>query len=200
MMSSTIKYIAAAAAAMAAMPGFAQAQAQDKRFAVEGPGILTCSDFLAAQEDKRSLEYQRFIGFAEGYLSAANLYEPNTFDLSPWHNAAAFDLILGTHCQQNESELITNVLQRMVSSFRPLRVAEFSPMLEVGNGEYRAFVYETILRRAQAALTQLGFYAGPEDAQYSPALKDGFLKFQRARELLETGVPDPVTLWTLLNP
>ena len=192
----------AAAAVILFSPVQAQAGSSggDRRFAVEGAGNLDCASFLDSRKDRGSPGYQRFIGFAEGYLSAANLYEPATFDLSPWHNAAAFDLILSNHCETHGEEKLANVLQRMVSSFRPLRIAEFSPMVEVGSGEYRAIVYETILKRAQAALGQLGYYAGPEDAKYTTDLREGFLKFQRDKQLVETGVPDPATLWTLLNP
>ena len=194
--------MAIAAACLTANGAAAQVAPQEtgQRFAVEGAGNLDCATFLVAREDRGSAEYQRFIGFAEGYLSAANLYEPSTFDLSPWHNAAAFDLILNEHCSTHQDEKIASVLQRMVLSFRPVRVAEYSPMLEVGSGEYRAYVYETILRRAQAALGQRGYYAGPEDARYTPEMRESLLSFQRDQNLVETGVPDTATLWVLLNP
>lgn len=190
--------------AVALAGGAGEVRAEDAsgtgRFAVEGPGNLDCNAFIKARQDRSSPEYQRFIGYAEGYLSAANRYEPRTFDLSPWHNATAFDLIITGHCEDHGTDLFANVLQLMVSSFRPLRIAKFSPLLEVGDGQYKALVYEAILKRSQAALSQLGYYAGPENAQFTPELRESFLRFQRDRELVETGIPDAVTLWTLLNP
>lgn len=179
------------------------AAAQDsnpRQFAVEGAGMLTCARFVEARTDTTSPEYQRMIGFIEGYLSAANLYEPDTFDLTPWHNAAALDLIVENHCTQHPEDRLVGVTQRMVGGLRPFRVARFSPMLEVGDGENRAFVYETILRRAQAALRVRGLYSGPEDGTYTPALRQAFRDFQRSTGLDDTGVPDPATLWKLLNP
>lgn len=178
----------------------AHAENGSNQFAVEGSGRLDCATFIAARNDKGSGEYQRLIGFVEGYLSAANRYEPNTFDLSPWHNAAAFDLILGKHCTENPGDLIVSVVQKMVGAFRPVRVAEFSPLVEVGAGENRAFVYQTILKRAQAALGARGLYKGAEDGVFSPQMRDALIAFQRSAKLYETGVPDPATLWTLLNP
>lgn len=178
----------------------ASAENGSGQFAVEGSGRLACSAFLAARADKASAEYQRLIGFVEGYLSAANRYEPNTFDLSPWHNAAAFDLILDKHCSENPDDIIVSVVQKMVGAFRPVRVAEFSPLIEVGAGENRAFVYQTILKRAQAALGARGLYHGAEDGAFSSQMRDALLAFQRNAKLFETGVPDPATLWTLLNP
>jgi hypothetical protein len=178
----------------------ALAENDSKQFAVEGSGRLTCTDFVAARSDRNSAEYQRFIGFVEGYLSAANRYESNTFDLTPWHNAAAFDLILDAHCRAHGEDTIVSVVQRMVTGFRPVRVAQFSELLEVGDGQYHAYVYETVLRRAQAALRIHGYYTGEEDGRYSASLRDAFLEFQRKSDLEPTGVPDPATLWTLLNP
>ena len=176
------------------------AQEETQQFAVEGAGMLTCERFIAARGDNASPDYQRMIGFVEGYLSAANLYEPNTFDLTPWHNAVALDMILEHHCAQYPEDRLVSVTQRMVVGFRPLRVARFSPLLEVGDGQNRAFVYETILRRAQAALQIRGLYSGPEDGQFTPALRQAFVAFQSEKGLSQTGVPDPATLWNLLNP
>lgn len=192
------------AAGFAVLPANAAAQeiegAGVKQFAVEGAGRLDCATFVDARNDRGSAEYQRLIGFVEGFLSAANLYEDNTFDLSPWHNAAGFDLILSAHCEKHPDEVLASVAQRMISSFRPLRLAEFSPMIEVGSGENSTVIYETILKRAQSALARLGYYSGPETGEFNGEVRAGFLAFQQAHELDQTGIPDPVTLWTLLDP
>lgn len=195
----SLRAAAAAAAALAISPP-ASADNGSQQFAVEGSGRLDCATFMAARADKGSGEYQRLIGFVEGYLSAANRYEPNTFDLSPWHNAAAFDLILDKHCSEHPEDIIVSVVQKMVGAFRPVRVAEFSPLIEVGAGENRAFVYQTILKRTQAALSARGLYRGAEDGVFSSQMRDALIAFQRSAKLYETGVPDPATLWTLLNP
>ncbi len=188
------------AAVLFVSPTVGHAENSSGQFAVEGPGRLTCEAFTDARTDKGSAEFQRLIGFIEGYLSAANRYEPNTFDLSPWHNAAAFDLILNKHCTENPEDVIVSVAQKMVSALRPVRVASYSPMVEVGSGENRAILYRTILRRTQASLRSRGLFAGEEDGNYSPQMRDALLAFQRQADLFETGVPDPATLWTLLNP
>lgn len=179
-----------------------QALAQDntKQFAVEGAGNLTCSEFIRARSDKGSAAYQRIMGFIEGFLTGANRYEANTFDLTPWHNAAALDLIIEKHCTGHPEDTLVGLVQRLVTGFRPIRVAQFSPLMEVGNGQNRAFVYEAILRRAQAALKLRGLYLGAEDGRYSPELRKALADFQTSAGLTATGIPDPATLWTLLNP
>ncbi len=176
------------------------AEPSDGSFAVEGAGRLNCTAFMAAREDRSSAEYQRMIGFVEGYLSAANRYEPNTFDLTPWHNALAFDIILKAHCADHKEDTLVSVVQRMVTGLRPVRIAQFSPMVEVGDDRNRTFVYETILRRSQAALKTRGLYKGDENGKFSPEMRDALIAFQRQSSLTTTGVPDPATLWTLLNP
>lgn len=187
------------------IPAQVQAQAapdtgSSDSFAVEGAGRLDCAVFIRARTDKSSPDYQRLIGFVEGYLSAANRYEPNTFDLTPWHNAAALDIILGSHCSQHTEDTLVSVVQRIVTGLRPVRVAQFSPMVEVGDDRHRTFVYETILRRAQSELKLRGLYRGATDGTFTTELRDAFIAFQTNQSLTLTGVPDPATLWTLLNP
>lgn len=172
----------------------------DNSFAVEGAGRLDCAAFNSARANRASPDYQRIIGFVEGYLTAANRYEDNTFDLTAWHNAAALDLILDSHCTENQDDTLVSVVQRMVTGFRPVRIATFSPMVEVGDGRHSAIVYKSILGRAQAALKRRGLYNGEETELFSPEMREALIQFQRQSSLNETGVPDPATLWTLLNP
>jgi len=181
---------------------FAQAAptGESKQFAVEGAGRLECAAYMEARKDKGSAEFQRLMGFVEGYLSAANRYEPNTFDLSPWHNAMAFDIIIENFCKDHGKVTLVSVVQQMVIGFRTIRIAKFSPMIEVGEGKYRAVVYEAVLRRSQQALKIHGFYTGGEDGRFSKQLSDSFSRFQKSKGLEATGVPDPATLWMLLNP
>lgn len=194
------KWILAAWVAAMSATGLNAAEASQNSFAVEGAGSLTCTAFLSARDKKTSPQYQRIMGFVEGYLSAANRYEPNTFDLTPWHNATAFDMILTSHCAEHGDDTLVSIVQRMVTGLRPIRVAQYSPMIEVGDGTHRTIVYEAILRRSQAALRRRGLYAGEETGKFSPEMRTALLAFQQKSSLALTGVPDPATLWTLLNP
>lgn len=183
------------------VPTFAVAQeTASHQFAVEGAGRISCKQFLVLYKDQKSPNYQRIMGFVEGYLTAANRYEPNTFDLSPWHNAVALGLILEKHCGSHPDDTLVSTLQRMVTSFRPIRVAKFSPLVEVGDGQNKVIVYDAILRRSQAFLKARGLYQGQEDGVYTPVLREAFKKFQQEKGLTASGLPDPATLWTLLNP
>lgn len=192
------------AAFLATSAGFSACLAADvnsaEQFAVEGSGRISCTQFNQAYLNQESAEYQRIIGFVDGYLTAANRYEPNTFDLSPWHNGVAFGLILNKHCSDHPEDTLVSTLQRMVTSFLPIRLAKLSPLVELGDNNYRTVVYDAILRRAQGVLKLRGLYQGEEDGKFTPALRDAFRKFQEQSGLTPTGIPDPATLWTLLNP
>ena len=195
---------AALAAFLAMYAGFSACQAADvtntEQFAVEGAGRINCKQFTVAYQNQESADYQRIIGFTEGYLTAANRYEPNTFDLSPWHNSVAFGLILDKHCKAHPEDTLVSTLQRMVTSFLPIRLAKFSQLVEVGDDKYKTIVYDAILRRAQSVLKMRGLYQGEEDGTFTPALREAFKRFQEQNGLTPTGIPDPATLWTLLNP
>lgn len=177
----------------------ASAGTKTGEFAVEEAGRARCSAFVKARSEK-SEAYARYIGFIEGYLTAANRYEPATFDLSPWHNSEAFALILDQHCRKHPQDTMVMSAQRLVAAFQPIRLADQSKLLEVGDPQHRTIIYETILRRAQAALAQRGLYKGQVDGQYDAEVKAALQEFQRSAKLDPSGIPDPATLWVLLNP
>ena len=192
--SAGLALLCAMFAGTPALPG-----SKNGQFAVEEVGRTSCASFLAARKAKSPL-YEQQIGFVQGYMTAANRYEPNTFDLSPWHNAEAFALIVEKHCQAHPTDTMVTTTQRMVVAMMPIRVADFSKLIEVGDGNNKTVLYETILKRAQTALTRRGLYKGEANGIYDKNVKAAVAQFQKASKLEPTGVPDPATLWLLLNP
>lgn len=177
----------------------ASASTTQGSFAVKDSGRMTCPAFAAARA-ANSPDYQRAIGFIEGYLTAANRYEPNTFDLAPWHNSAAFGLILAEHCKKQPKDSLALAAQRLVGALQPLRLAEPSKLIEVGTDKNKTILYEMILKRAQSALARKGLYRGTATGQFDEATRVAIAAFQKSVTLEPTGVPDPATLWMLLNP
>ncbi|QFT76462.1 peptidoglycan-binding domain-containing protein [Erythrobacter sp. THAF29] len=181
-----------------AAPG-ASAETADKKFAVESAGRTTCAQYTEARSSNPS-KAARYIGFIEGYLTAANRYEPNTFDLTPWHTTSAFALILDQHCKRTPEDGLAMVAQKLVVSMMPLRLADSSPLVELREGENRAVVYERILWRAQGELARRGLYRARPDGKDSPEFRSALTQFQKLSKLDPSGVPDVATLWVLLNP
>ena len=192
-------WIAAPTFALALTAGAASAGTADGKFAVEDAGRTTCAAYERARA-AHSESYGRYIGFVEGYVTAANRYEANTFDLTPWHNPQAFALILNRHCKDHPQDTLVMSVQRLVVAMKPLRLTGYSPMVRVNNAGRRVEVYQATLQQAQHRLKTRGLYAGPEDGRFSPEVKAGLERFQRSVKLDPTGVPDPATLWVLLNP
>jgi len=194
------KLCAAAAVAIAAAAiGAAAAGTPDGRFAVTEPGRASCEAYLKARTD-RSPAFGLYLGFIQGYVTAANRYEPDTFDLAPWQTPQAFALILANHCQSAPKERLAAVAQKLVVTMRPTRLAEFSDLVLVGEGKSRRPVYKAVLSQTQNALLKKGLYQGPVDGRYSPPLKVALQEFQRSAKLQPTGLPDTATLWLLLRP
>jgi hypothetical protein len=175
------------------------ASTKDGQFAVEDSGRVSCATFTRAMA-KKSDDYHRYVGFIEGYLTAANRYEPNTFDLTPWHTSGAVALILNTHCTKHPNDNLAMAAQRFVIAMAPIRLANFSNIVEVGDAKHKAYVYATILKRAQLELKRLGLYRAEATGQFTPETRAALLQFQTLAKLDATGVPDSATLWVLLNP
>ena len=191
--------VGAAVALFALAQSPAHAAGPDGVFAVEDAGRMPCPAFLDAKA-KKGPALSRAIGFVEGYVSAANRYEPNTFDLAPRHTPQMYALILEQHCKKQPTDNLGMAAQRMVAAFQPLRLATPSKLVEVGDGKHKAVLYEAILKRSQSALARREIYRGEATGKFDPATEAAFAAFQRSASLDPTGVPDPATLWKLLNP
>ena len=183
----------------AILPTSGNANTAQGIFAVEESGRMPCPAFVAAKAAGNS-SYERALGFVEGYLSAANRYEPNTFDLAPFQNSAAFGMILEAHCKKQPTDTLGMATQRLVGALQPLRLAEPSKLIEIGDGQRKVILYEMILKRAQSALARKGLYSGTATGLYDQPTKLAFASFQKSVSLDPTGLPDPATLWMLLNP
>lgn len=185
--------------ALIAFAPVAGASTKDGQFAVEDGGRTACLAFTKASA-KRNEAYHRYVGFVEGYLTAANRYEPNTFDLTPWHSTAALALIVDTHCKKYPKDNLVMAAQRLVIAMAPVRLATFSTILEVGGADNKAHVYTMILKRAQSVLARKGLYRGEANGEFTPEFRAALTQFQSLAKLDQTGIPDTATLWVLLNP
>jgi hypothetical protein len=177
----------------------AQARTKEGQFAVEDAGRVPCTTFTKARAAKGEA-IQRYVGFVEGYITAANRYEPNTFDLTPWHTPAAIALILEGHCKKFPNDNLVKASQQLVAAMAPFRLATFSKMVEVGDPGKKTLVYVTILQRAQSELARKGLYKGEANGSFNPEFRNSLKQFQTLAKLDPTGLPDTRTLWALLQP
>ena len=181
-----------------------QADTPQGEYAIDGAGLALCPAFKEARASKPEA-YGRFIGWLEGYLTAANRFTPGTYDLTPWHTADVLGLVVDGHCDKNPNDRLFVIAQKLVASLMPDRLQQRSELLrlkarDAKGAERTVAIYSDVLRRAQDALAKQKLYQGPVDGQYNQDVQRSFANFQAAVGIDDTGLPDPLTLWLLFSP
>ncbi len=161
-------------------------------FAVRGPGGLPCQAFVEARAGADG--GRDFLLWADGFLSAANLFAPRTFDFLPWGNANYLALLLEGHCKRHPEQPFHVALARLLERMKPHRLERRSELVEAQGQDAKVRVYAETLRRLQQVLQEKGLYDGPIDGRYDDALAQAIARFQRRVGLPHTGLPDYATL------
>lgn len=180
------------------MPVTAHAADSEGRFAVKGAGAARCEDFLAAREG-RGKRYFMYAGWVEGYLSAANLYERESFDLAPWQNTEVLVTLLARVCRQAPEESVHTALGGMMQLLYPTRLQRRSPLLALETDGQGVALYAEVLQRVRTRLAKDGYLdAGAADAASPSALDaataEALARYQQARAIPVTRLPDMLTL------
>ena len=193
---------AVAAAFVGVIAAPAHAADENDQFAVRGAGIASCAQYLEAR-DTRSQQYFQFGGWMNGYLSAMNRFEDNTFDLVPWQSPDFLATALANYCAQNPEQSFHNAVLLMAESLKPQRLESRSVMLniEVGGGGQPLRLYQETFTQAMAVLGAAGYPVAmaPTDA-FSEDARQALTAFQEAEGLPVTGLPDQPTLLRLFYP
>lgn len=179
-------------------PAPARSADGEGRFAIKGVGLLTCQQYVEAQTQASPL-HLAFLHWADGFLTAVNRYEADTYDITPWQSTAILDQIFLGHCRENPDEPFVVLLQKLGKTIHGSRLEEKSDKLNITVDGNTTRVYQTLVRRAQAKLKEQGFYDSAVDGQFGPKTQEAFATFQIAEGITATGLPDPLTLWRLLG-
>ncbi|MEO1091329.1 MAG: peptidoglycan-binding domain-containing protein [Pseudomonadota bacterium] len=166
------------------------------RFAGHGPGLASCGQLtqaLAAEGPDRIL----LLGWVAGYLTGANAYRPQTYDVAPWQPMEFIAQVLAEQCGRNPDAAVTEIMVAITDQLVTGALSESSPVLELEHEGNQAAVYRDVLRQAQARLKQLGLYASGVDGAYGPGTRGALEAFQESAGLPVTGVPDTPTLLAL---
>ena len=167
-------------------------------FAVKSVGMAKCSQFVE-EKAKDAEGHSLFLGWMDGYISGANQFNSQTYDLIPWGNSLFLGALLESHCKQNPDEYFYVAVNRLAGNWLPLRIKQQSPVVEAGEGEQHVAVYQEIMQKLQGLLRQDNFYQGPIDGAYSDNLKAALEAYQQSAGLKVTGLPDFLTLQTLFQ-
>jgi len=183
------------AAAMAATP--ARAADGKGRFAVKGAGVASCGKFVDLRAEKSKSVFV-FVGWLQGYLSAFNQFTDDTYDVVSWERTEVLLRAIERYCEKNRDQKFYAAAAGLANSLMPDRLKTVSERVKATNGKESITVYREVLRRAQAALADRGFYFGKADGLFGPNTRVGFEAFQRAEKIKVTGLPDQITLLRLL--
>jgi hypothetical protein len=194
----SISAMAVLLAAKLCLAPLAWAADADGHFAIKGVGLQSCADYLAAREAK-SPQYHQFGGWMNGYLSATNRYEDDTFDLVPWQSTGMLAAWLAGACEKNRDAQFVRVVTLLVNALGEERLRARSALVEYETDEGTDYVYAEVLRRAQQRLVDAGLYEGPFNGQLDTATKDALSRFQAEQDLAATGLPDRRTLPVLFD-
>ena len=191
--------VAAVLAGMTAAP--ALAADENNHFAVRGAGIASCTQFLESRE-ARSEQYFQFGGWMNGFLSAVNRYEDDTYDVVPWQSADSLASALANYCSQNPDQSFHGAMVLMIQTLRPDRLTHRSDMLtiEVDGSERPIRLYQASLEQVMARLGQAGYEVGTADSEFDDQDRQALADFQLAEGLPVTGLPDQATLLRLFYP
>lgn len=185
-------------AGMTAVP----AQAADSKgdFAIRGVGRISCQELIDALEKKDQQRLSFFGTWLEGYITAANQFSENTFDVTPWQTTELLLALLGRGCAQNPDRNFMAMSGRLIAEMRPLRLTEQSAILKLQTAESVQTQYKEIVERVRRRLEELGYTFQVDGIIGENALNElraNVLAYQKASKLPPTGDLDQHTLLNL---
>lgn len=176
------------------------ASAADARgqFGIRGAGLVSCAVFEQARE-KRSEIYHVVAAWMDGYITGANQYAADTYDVASFESTELLAAMVSDYCKQHPDVLVFAVVNTLVKRFARHRLHSASQKQTVKLGERQVELYAEVIRRMQERLRARGLYHGHIDSTYSPQLGQAIGAFQKSIGLQLTGFPDQLTLWRLFN-
>ena len=165
------------------------------RYSVKGIGVVSCSTFVDAKDNKKP-SYFQFGGWIEGFISASNKHLSQTYDISPWQTTETIATIVYTACKKSPEAKFAGVVNEIVTQLSPTALKEHSKLISLSHGKYSLELPEAIYMQVQSRLKNLGFL---KEKASENTTKNALMQFQRENDLPVTGLPDQYTLWNILD-
>lgn len=177
------------------LPSIVYGMDSSNAYAIKGAGIAKCSKFIEFHQ-KKSDVYLVFGGWLEGYLTATNQQQTDTFDLAPWQSTQLLLLATESLCKQKPDMQFQEAVQVLIGQLAQQRITQGGKFVTIDSYIYQ----EEVVKRMKNALKSRGLYSGVGDGQYDDKLKAAVKQFQKGIKQPETGLPDQGTLYELFKP
>ncbi len=192
----TLKNISAWLLCASLLPSITYGADGSDAYAIKGAGIAKCSKFIEFHQ-KKDDTYLIFGGWLEGYLTAINQQQANTFDLAPWQSTQLLLMAAESLCKQKPELQFQAAIQILISELMPQKITQGGKFITVDKYIYQ----EEVIKRMKSALKSRALYNGNiSDAQYDDKLKAAVKQFQKNTKQTQTGLPDQGTLFELFRP
>ncbi len=172
--------------------------ASSQSAAVESLGVRRCADLIAAQAEDETL-YAAFGVWIGGYLTAANAYEPDTFDLTPWQPVELATAQIASACTRQKTATVAAATASFVQYLKAGRLTEGSALVQLRGGDKAMFMYRSVLADVRARLEARGEVIREPDGQFGESFGKAIQHYQRDNGLTQTGLPDTRTLILLMR-
>lgn len=161
-----------------------------------GRGLAPCSALTEAYRQEAPERFL-FAGWLNGYLTALQQADPETFDLAPWQPTNFLVRYTLRYCAENPDQPFI-AAATLANALREHRLtAPSDPILLQAEGRTGRYYQET-LRQVEARLNALGLANVKADGTFDAESYKALKAFQRQNGLEETGLPDLKTLLKLL--
>lgn len=172
---------------------FAPSLSQAQLAATESLGVRRCSDLVEAQKNNADL-YAGFGAWIGGYLSAANAYEANTFDLTPWQPLELITAQITAACAKKPDEPIVRAVVSYVRFMHPGRLKNSTPLVRAQVNDSVVFIYRSVLTDVRNRLTALGQQISDPSGEFGESFAKSLRAFQERNGLPKSGLPDTQTM------
>jgi len=177
---------------------YAQAADSEASYAIKGAGSVSCERYSAAVKSG-SNEYIAFSGWIDGYVTAFNQYEPETFDIAPWQSTLLLTEALNRHCKKNPEARFFTTFTNMVRALYAQRLKERTAVVKIRSNNGALLMYTGVIMLVQASLNANNGSNLKVDGVFGEGSEKELRRFQSEKKLTVTGLPDQVTLQLLLR-
>ena len=176
---------------------------EEGKFVSLGVGVAKCEQFLIARQ-QQSNDYYLFGGWIDGYLSARNQLDQDTYTLTPWQRIDVLAGFLTDYCVKNRDVAFQRAVMVMAEALKPQRLSKSSEMVEIAvSSGLTTTLFKAVLVSTQNKLIEKGygdkFISGKPTGKFDETTIEAIKKYQKQLGMTETGFLDQITLFAILR-